>query len=102
MSRNRSCAFRPPDNAGENPGYDPSDTGISGVYVGAFHEYLQTELKFMSTENYNLQGPGINQNWDWHHRASGGGGGGGGRGQEVPDTVIDLSDASARSTTSAR
>ncbi len=24
------------DNAGENPGYDPSDTGISGAFVGAF------------------------------------------------------------------
>ena len=25
------------DAAGENPGYDPSDTGISGAFVGAFH-----------------------------------------------------------------
>ncbi len=24
-----------PESAGENPGYDPSDTGISGAYVGA-------------------------------------------------------------------
>jgi carboxypeptidase C (cathepsin A) len=79
------------DAAGENPGYDPSDTGISGVFVGAFHDYLQSELKYMSTEPYDLQGPGINQNWDWKHRPSGGGFG---RGEESePDTVIDLSDA---------
>ncbi len=83
------------DNAGENPSYDPSDTGISGTFVGAFHEYLQTELNYKSTEEYYLQGPGINQNWDWHHRPSGspGYGGGAGRGYDQPDTVLDLSDA---------
>ncbi len=82
------------DAAGENPGYDPSDTGISGAYIGAFHNYLQTELKYESNEDYNLQGPGINQNWDWTHHPSGMGGyGGGGRGMPEPDTVLDLSDA---------
>jgi carboxypeptidase C (cathepsin A) len=82
------------DNVGETPGYDPSDTGISGVFVGAFHQYLTEELKYMSTEPYYLQGPGINQAWDWHHRPSGGGFGGGGRGgADQPDTVIDLADA---------
>ena len=80
------------DDAGENPGYDPSDTGISGVFVGGFHEYLQRELKYMSSEQYYLSGPGINQNWDWKHRPSGAGYGGG-REQAEPDTVIDLSDA---------
>ncbi len=85
-----------PDAAGENPGYDPSDTGISGVYVGAFHEYIQKELKYMSQEPYYLSGPGLNQNWDFHHRPPGApGGGGGGRGgeQTAPDVAIDLSDA---------
>src|SRR5665213_51278 len=82
------------DSAGENPGYDPSDTGISGVFVGAFHDYIQSELKYTSSEPYYLQGPGINQDWDWHHRPSGGGFGGGGRcGADQPDTVIDLADA---------
>lgn len=82
------------DAAGESPGYDPSDTGISGAFVGAFHDYLQSELKYMSADTYNLQGPGINQNWDFHHRASGTGGGQGGRGEQVlPDTAIDLADA---------
>jgi carboxypeptidase C (cathepsin A) len=85
-----------PDSAGENPGYDPSDTGISGAYVGAFHEYLQKELKYMSQEPYYLSGPGLNGNWDFHHRPAGamGGGGGGGRGgeQTQPDVAVDLSD----------
>jgi len=81
------------DNVGETPGYDPSDTGISGVFVGAFHDYIQSELKYTSSEPYYLQGPGINQNWDWHHRASGGFGRGGGGGADQPNTVVDLADA---------
>ncbi len=82
------------DNAGENPGFDPSDTGITGVYVAGFHEYLQKELKYMSSEPYYLSGPGLNQNWNFEHRPSGGGGGyGGGRAQSQPDVAIDLADA---------
>jgi carboxypeptidase C (cathepsin A) len=85
------------DDAGENPGYDPSDTGISGAFVSTFHDYIANELKYTSTEPYYLSGPGLNQNWDWHHRPSGagfgGGGGGGALGAPEPDTVIDLSDA---------
>ncbi len=82
------------DAAGETPGYDPSDTGISGAYVGAFHDYIQSELKYMSADPYNLQGPGLNQNWDFHHRPSGAPAGPGTRGEQVvPDTAVDLADA---------
>jgi carboxypeptidase C (cathepsin A) len=85
------------ENVGDSPGYDPADIGITGPYVGALHEYLQTELKYNTQENYNLTAPGMNGSWDWHHRPSGSGGGGGGaaggRGQEQPNTVLDLSDA---------
>ena len=86
-----------PDAAGEAPGYDPSDTGISGIYVGAFHDYIQRELKYMSAEPYYLQGPGINQAWDFKHRpgaAVAGPGGGVGRGEQTaPDVAMDLGDA---------
>ncbi len=82
------------DSAGENPGYDPSDTGISGAFIATFHDYLQNELHYMSSEPYYLSAPGMNQAWDWTHRPSGMGGyGGGGRGMPEPDTVIDLADA---------
>jgi carboxypeptidase C (cathepsin A) len=83
-----------PDSAGETPGYDPSDTGISGVYVGAFHDYLQKELKYMSQEPYNLHAGG-GAAWDFHHRPSGVPRNVGGRGgeQNEPDVVLDLSDA---------
>ena len=80
------------DAAGENPGYDPSDTGISGAYVGAFHDYIARELKYMSQENYYLSGPGLNQVWDFKHRAPGAYGPGGGE-QTAPDVALDLSDA---------
>ena len=82
------------DAAGETPGYDPSDTGITGAYVAAFHDYIERELKYMSSEPYYLSGPGLNQAWDFHHRPGGGAGGGYGRGeQDQPDVAIDLSDA---------
>ncbi len=81
------------DAAGENPGYDPSDTGISGAYVGAFHDYIVKELKYTSSEPYYLSGPGLNGAWDFSHRPAGGGGGGGfGRGQSQPDVAVDLAD----------
>ncbi len=78
-----------PDAAGETPGFDPSDTGISGVYVGAFHDYIQHELKYMSQEPYYLSGPGVNDAWDFKHQAPGEGRGH----QTAPDTAVDLADA---------
>ncbi len=84
------------DTAGENPGFDPSDTGISGVYVGAFHTYLTQELKYMSQEPYLLHAPFGGAGWNQAHQPSGQGGGGGGargRGQLEPDVAIDLADA---------
>ena len=80
------------DAAGENPGFDPSDTGISGAYVASFHQYLENDLKFVSQETYNNSGPGVNQEWDWKHRPATGGGGGFGRQQAMPYVAGDLGD----------
>jgi carboxypeptidase C (cathepsin A) len=81
------------DSAGENPGYDPSDTGPMGAFVGAFHNYIQKELKYMSTEPYVLSAS-FGQNWNFRHHPSGASGGGGGAAmQSEPDTAVDLSDA---------
>ncbi len=84
--------FEGPDSdaAGEYPGYDPSDTGISGAYIASFHEYLEKELKFISSEPYNNSGPDLNQNWDWKHRGAGGRGFGGQ--QTMPYVAGDLGD----------
>ena len=79
-----------PDAAGETPGSDPSDTGIAGAYVGAFHDYIQRELKYLSQETYYTSGPGLNQAWDFKHKPAGSSGG---RGEQSnPDTAIDLAD----------
>jgi carboxypeptidase C (cathepsin A) len=82
------------DAAGEAPGYDASDTGITGAFVAAIHDYLARELKFESTDTYrptayeNLQ-------WDWKHRPTSGGGGPGGGGgeQSQPYVAADLASA---------
>jgi len=81
------------DSAGENAPYDPSSTGPTGPFVGAFHDYLQTQLKYMSTEPYYLHAPGA-EAWNFQHRPSGtqGFAPGGGRPEPLPDTVIDLGD----------
>jgi carboxypeptidase C (cathepsin A) len=77
------------DNAEENPEYDPSDTGISGAYVGALHDWLEQGLGYTTELNYWPSGPGINQAWDWKHRPPGGFGGGG-RKEPVANTAADL------------
>lgn len=79
------------DNAGEYPGYDPSDTGISGAYVATIHDYLSRELKYDSTDEYKLSANTIGQ-WDWHHKPAGGGYGGGGREEQLPYVTGDLAD----------
>jgi carboxypeptidase C (cathepsin A) len=83
------------DAAGENPSYDASDSGISGAFVAAIHDYLERELKFESTDMYrptayNMTGG----QWDFHHRPPGGGGPGGPGNQQVqPYVAGDLASA---------
>jgi len=84
------------DAAGENPGYDPSGTGVSPAFVSAFHDYLERELKYTSKETYYPHGPSVNQLWDHTHRPPGGGGGGGfGAAPPMRDIYVagDLADA---------
>ena len=72
------------DDAGENPSYDPSDTGITGAYVAAQHDYLERELKWETTDQYRPSANTIGE-WDWHH----------GRGryaEQMPNTAVDLAD----------
>ncbi len=78
-----------PDNAGEYPDYDPSDTGIAGAFVATVHDYLGRELKYETTDEYKLSANTIGQ-WDWHHHPAGGGPGG--REQLLPYVAGDLAD----------
>jgi carboxypeptidase C (cathepsin A) len=81
------------DNAGENPGYDPSDTGIEGAFIAAFHDYLTRELKYETTDTYHVH-TDSEVPWDMHHAMPGQrfGGGGGGR-AALPYLAGDLADA---------
>lgn len=82
------------DAAGESPSYDASDTGISGAFVAALHDYLERELKYESTDDYHPSANNIGQ-WDWKHRPTSGGGGpgGGGAEQSQPYVAADLASA---------
>jgi carboxypeptidase C (cathepsin A) len=79
------------DAAGENPGYDPSDSGIASAFVSAFHDYLERELKYSTKETYLPQGLNVNRMWDHTHRAPGFGFGG----RPLRDAYVagDLADA---------
>jgi carboxypeptidase C (cathepsin A) len=60
-----------PDAAGETPEYDPSDTGISGAFVSAFHDYLADQLDYPSQLDYRPTYGKIIQGWDWKHAVPG-------------------------------
>jgi carboxypeptidase C (cathepsin A) len=83
------------DAAGEAPGYDASDTGISGAFVGAFHDYLETELKYQTTDNYRPTAYDQTTDWDFKHRPTSAAPGGGGPGavQSQPYVAADLASA---------
>jgi carboxypeptidase C (cathepsin A) len=81
------------DAAGENPSYDASDTGISGAFIAALHNYLETELNYQSTDQYRPSAGAIGQ-WDWKHRPTSGGGMGPGGGEQAqPYVAADLASA---------
>jgi carboxypeptidase C (cathepsin A) len=80
------------DAAGESPSYDASDTGISGAFVAALHDYLERELKYESTDAYRPSADNIGL-WDWKHRPTSGGPGFGGGEQSQPYVAADLASA---------
>lgn len=76
------------DSAGETPSTDPSDTGITGAFVAAFHEYLSSDLKYTSEDVYKSTAYGPDFKWDWKHTPPPGSGGWGR--QQWPDVALDL------------
>lgn len=57
------------DAAGETPEYDPSDTGITGAFVSAFHHYLTSELDYSTDLAYRPTHYASGVQWDFRHRA---------------------------------
>jgi carboxypeptidase C (cathepsin A) len=78
------------DAAGETPEYDPSDTGITGAFVAAFHDYLAHELDYTTDLAYRPTYYQSGVQWDFNHRAQGLGGGGN---TNQADVALDLSQA---------
>ncbi|HEY4047627.1 MAG TPA: peptidase S10 [Acidobacteriaceae bacterium] len=75
------------DAAGETPGYDPSDTGISGAFVGAFHDYLARDLRYETKETYLPVARDVIRSWEWKHRTPNG------DELQLPYVAGDLADA---------
>ncbi len=80
------------DAAGEAPGYDASEAGITGAFVAALHDYLQRELKYESADTYRPSADVIAQ-WDWKHKPVSGSFFLPGRAQAEPYVAADLADA---------
>ena len=59
-----------PDAAGETPDYDASDAGISGAFVSAFHDYVDTQLNYHTDLDYRPTFGDINKDWDWKHKTA--------------------------------
>jgi carboxypeptidase C (cathepsin A) len=78
------------DAAGEAPEFDPSDTGITGAFVAALHDYLVHDLGYETRLEYRpgYDAPGVR--WDFNHKAADLGGGGD---VNEADVALDLSQA---------
>ena len=60
-----------PDAGGESPEFDPSDTGITGAFVGAFQSYLAEQLDFRTDLAYRPTNYNRTLHWDFQHKAPG-------------------------------
>ncbi len=81
------------DAAGENPSYDASDSGISGAFIAALHNYLETDLNYQTTDEYKPSAGSIGL-WDWKHRPTSGGPGQSPGGEQAqPYVAADLASA---------
>jgi carboxypeptidase C (cathepsin A) len=78
-----------PDAAGESPETDPSDTAISGAFIGTLHSYLTRDLNYQTDMPYLPSAYSADSfKWDWNHKAPGIR-----YGLQMPDTALDLAAA---------
>ncbi|TYC86887.1 S10 family peptidase [Novosphingobium sp. BW1] len=60
------------DAAGEGPEYDPSSTGITGLYISSFMDQLHTTFGYDTDLTYRRSAREAgNFEWDWSHKAPG-------------------------------
>ncbi|HEY5106941.1 MAG TPA: peptidase S10 [Caulobacteraceae bacterium] len=77
--------------AGERPDFDASDAGITGAFVGAFHDYVGRQLGYATDLTYRPTYYSNGLHWSFSHRGPRGEGGRGGSTQA--DVELDLSAA---------
>ncbi len=56
---------------GEQIQYDSMDSFISGPFVGAFNNYVRTELKYGANQIFHPSGSGVYDQWDYRHEIPG-------------------------------
>ncbi|MEO8813544.1 MAG: peptidase S10, partial [Caulobacteraceae bacterium] len=78
------------DAAGESTEYDPSDTGITGAFVAAFHHYLAADLGYATELTYRPTYYSAGLSWNFRHKAPGSRGPGD---TNEADVALDLSTA---------
>ncbi len=77
------------DAAGSSPDYDPSDTAISGAFIGTFSDYLTRDLGYKTDMPYQVAAYSLKDfDWDWKHKSPVGG-----DSQTTPDVALDLAAA---------
>ncbi len=76
------------DAGGESPESDPSDTFITGAFVGAFNDWVGRELGYQTNLDYRQRAPIGPAGWDFRHRAPGSR-----QPSPSPDTALDLGQA---------
>ena len=77
------------DAAGASPDYDPSDTAISGAFIGTFSDYLTRDLGYKTDMPYQVAAYSLKDfDWDWKHKSPVGG-----ESQTTPDVALDLAAA---------
>ena len=59
------------DAGADSPEYDPSDRGIAGAFVAAFHDYLARDLGYTTDLTYRPTHYDRALHWDFRHRAPG-------------------------------
>lgn len=76
------------DASGDGPEYDPSSTGITGLYISSFMDQLHKTFGYDTDLIYRRSArEGDDFRWDWSHRAPGYGYA---SQQNVADVTVDL------------
>jgi carboxypeptidase C (cathepsin A) len=55
----------------EKSDYDPMDSYISAPFVGAFNNYVRTELRYGAGQTFYPGGAGVYDQWDYRHTIPG-------------------------------